>query len=64
MFSDVFKEYRKSTSACNGLSSQSCMYSYYKSHVTYKGLLGIAPSGGISIISQLYDGSMSDKEIV
>ena len=46
------------------LSTQSCMYSDYKSHVTYKGLLGIAPSGGITFISQLYDGSISDKEIV
>ena len=40
------------------------MYSHYKSHVTYKGLLGIAPSEGITFISQLYDGSISDKEIV
>ena len=46
------------------LSTQSCMYSDYKSHVTYKGLLGVAPSGGITFISQLYDGSISDKEIV
>ena len=40
------------------------MYSHYKNHVTYIGLLGIAPSGGITFISQLYDGSISDKEIV
>ena len=40
------------------------MDSHYKSHVTYKGLLGIAPSGGITFISQLYDGSISGKEIV
>ena len=39
------------------------MYSHYKSPVTYQGLLGIAPSGGITFISQLYDGSISDKEI-
>ena len=49
----------------SSLSTQSCMYSHYKSHVTYKkGLLGIAPSGGMTFISQLYDGSISDKEIV
>ena len=48
----------------SSLSTQSCMYSHYKSHVTYKGLLGIAPSGGIAFNSQLYDGSISDKEIV
>ena len=47
----------------SSLSTQSCMYSHYKSHVTYKGLLGIAPSGGITFISQLYDGSISGKEI-
>ena len=40
------------------------MCSHYESHATYKGLLGIAPSEGISFISQLYDGSVSDKEIV
>ena len=40
------------------------MYSHYKNHVTYKVLLGRAPSGGITFISQLYDGSISDKEIV
>ena len=32
--------------------------------MTYKGLLGIAPSGAITFISQLFDGSISDKEIV
>ena len=46
------------------LSTQSCMYSHYKSHLTYKELIGIAPSGSITFISQLYDGSISDKEIV
>ena len=45
-------------------STQSGMYSHYQSHVTYNGLLGIAPSGGITFISQLYDGLISDKEIV
>ena len=48
----------------SSLSSQSHMYSQYKSHVTYKGLLGIAPSGAITFISQLYEGCISDKEIV
>ena len=48
----------------SSLSTQSNMYSQYKSHVTYKGLLGIAPSGSITFISQLYEGSISDKEIV
>ena len=39
------------------------MYSNYKHHVTYKGLLGIAASGSITFISELYEGSTSDKEI-
>jgi len=40
------------------------MYSQYKSHVTYKGLIEIAPSGAITFVSQLYEGSISDQEIV
>ena len=48
----------------SSLSSQSAMYSYYKHHVIYKGLLGIAPSGAITFISELYEGSISDKETV
>ena len=35
-----------------------------KSHVTYKGLIGVSPSGSITFVSELYDGSISDKEIV
>ena len=46
----------------SSLSTQSCMYSHYKSHVTYKGLLGTAPSGGITFIIQLYNGSISNKK--
>ena len=47
----------------SSLSSQSHMYSHYKSHVTYKGFIGIALSGAITFVSQLYEGSISDKEI-
>ena len=36
----------------------------YKHHVTYKGLIGIAPSEAITFVSQLYPGSISDKEII
>ena len=45
-------------------SSQSAMYSNYKHHVAYKGMLGIAPSGAPTFISELYEGSISDNEIV
>ena len=48
----------------SSLSIQSCMYWHCKSHVTYKGLLGIDPSESISFINHLYDRSISDKEIV
>jgi hypothetical protein len=50
----------------DSLSLQSMFWSNYKHHITctYKGLLGIAPSGAITFISQLYPGSMSDREIV
>ena len=48
----------------SSLSTQGSMYSHYKSHVTYKSLIGIAPSGATTFISQLYEGSISDKDIV
>ena len=38
-------------------------YSSYKSHTTFKDLIGIAPSGHITLISQLYAGSISDREL-
>ena len=48
----------------SSLSTQSALYLHYKSHVTYKGLIGISPSGSVTFISQLFDGSISDREIV
>lgn len=35
-----------------------------KHHLTYGGLFGIATLGAISFISELYEGSTSEKEIV
>ena len=43
---------------------QNALYSHYKSHVTYKDLIGTSPSGSVTFISQLFDGSISDREIV
>lgn len=40
------------------------MYSSYKSHTTYKGNIVIAPSGEIIHVSALFEGSISDKELV
>ena len=48
----------------SSLTIQSSLFSHYKHHVTYKGLVGIASSGGITFVSELYDGSISDVEIV
>ena len=38
--------------------------SSYKNQTTLKGLVGISPEGAITFISQLYTGSVSDREIV
>ena len=46
----------------SSLNTQSCLYSSYKNHVTYKGLVGIAPSGAVIFVSQLYDCSFYDKK--
>ena len=46
------------------MTTQSALYSFYKHHVTYKGMAGIAPCGDITFVSQLYPGSISGKEIV
>ena len=39
------------------------LYSHYKSSQTFKGLIGIVPTGAVSFVSSLYPGSISDKEI-
>lgn len=38
-------------------------FSNYKNTKTYKALVGISPSGGITFVSKLYAGSISDKEL-
>ena len=47
----------------SSLVLKSQTYSNYKSANTLKGLVGISPSGSITFISQLYTGSISDREI-
>ena len=46
------------------LITQSALYSHCKHHVTYKALVSIGPSEEVTFVSQLYPGSLSDKEIV
>ena len=48
----------------SALNNKSSLYSTYKHHVTYKGFIGIAPSGAVTFVSPLYQGKISDKEIV
>ena len=43
--------------------SQSATFSSYKHHNTAKGLVGIAPNGLITFVSDLYTGRISDKKI-
>jgi len=48
----------------SALQKHSESYSTYKSHTTFKCLLGVDSKGGIMFISQLYDGSIRDRQIV
>ena len=48
----------------SALQKHSESYSTYKSYTTLKCLLGVDPKGGIMFVSQLYEGSISDKQIV
>ncbi|CAM4608435.1 unnamed protein product [Leuciscus chuanchicus] len=48
----------------SSLLLQSEVFSNYKSHCTCKGLIGMAPHGAVTFVSSLYEGSISDKEIL
>lgn len=47
----------------SSLALGSKCFSSYKSAYTWKGLVGIAPHGVLSFVSNLYTGSMSDVEL-
>ncbi|XP_032369093.1 uncharacterized protein LOC116687661 [Etheostoma spectabile] len=47
----------------SSLLLQSEVFSNYKSHCTFKGLIGMAPHGVVTFVSSLYAGSVSDKEL-
>ena len=42
---------------------QQLTFSSYKNHNTYKGLIGISPSGAVTFVFDLYHGSIFDKEL-
>ncbi|PFX25192.1 THAP domain-containing protein 1 [Stylophora pistillata] len=48
----------------SSLQKHSESYSTYKSNTTFKSLVGVDPNGGIMFVSQLFEGSISDKQIV
>ena len=50
--------------APESLHLRSSFYSDYKHHNTYKALVAITPAGSLSFVSELFPGSVSDKEIV
>jgi hypothetical protein len=47
----------------SSLALASKNFSIYKSHNTWKGLVGIVPHGSITFISSLYSGWISDVDI-
>ncbi len=48
----------------SSLVNQSLTYSSYKSHNTFKLLVGISPKGAVTFLSRLWGGNVSDKQIV
>ena len=52
------------TESSRDYSQQGNMYSSYKSHATYKVLIGVAPCGACMFVSDAFEGSISDKQIV
>ena len=52
------------TQAPRNYEQQGNMYSSYKNHCTCKVLIGITPAGAISFVSDVHEGSISDKDIL
>ena len=48
----------------SSLARQSATWSSYKNHNTFKVLIGISPDGTMVFISNLYEGSVSDVDLV
>ena len=48
----------------SSLQKRSESYNTYKSHTTFKSLIGVDPNGSIMFVPQLFEGSSFDKQIV
>ena len=46
------------------MNISNAMYSSYKSRITLKACIGVAPNGCVTLCSKAYSGSTSDKDIV
>ena len=51
------------TEVPSSMSAQSLTYSSYKHHNTFKGLIGVCPTGAVTFISSLYAGCISDQAL-
>jgi len=47
----------------SSLVGNSQLFSAYKNHTTFKGLIGISPHGSVTFVSSLFSGCISDVEI-
>ncbi len=47
----------------SSLTLQSEVFSSYKNSTTFKGLIGVAPCGAVTFVSNLFTGSISDQEL-
>ena len=52
------------TETPHSLAQRSVVWSQYKTHMTWKALVGITPNGVVSLVSDLWTGAVSDKQIV
>ena len=48
----------------SSLPSQSAIFSAYQNTNTCKSLVGISPDGAFTVVSPLYEGSISDRDLV